>query len=313
MDMTTDPTNWKTANLTALQQRLAWLNEQEDGILFCQSSGVHYVVVRKNNSQVRLSLVEQVNLKTDLVQSVLDFKNPLNLVSEYTQAMMLSLVWQNSPKRIYLAGFGGGRIPLVLHHYCPEAVIECADIDATAVEIATKFFGIELDRRLKVAIQDGREYLELLPSEVVYDIIMSDVFFGNGYMPHRLATQEFYELCKKHLSPDGIVAVNLLQRDEFYTEKIETIKGSFSQVYLCPWKDINTVVFATNSPFLDRKEIISKATQLQEERQFPFPLLERVLEVQVGERLSELLPKFEEAKILRDELPPEGYFNNWLL
>lgn len=312
MGMATNQTNWKTANLLALQQRLAWLQEQPEGILFCQSSGVHYVIVRKNQSQVRLSLVEQVNLKTDLVQSVLDFNNPLNLVSEYTQAMMLSLVWQSSPKRVYLAGFGGGRIPLVFHHYFPEAIIECADIDATTVEVATKFFGIELDSRLKVFIQDGREYLEQQSSDKLYDIILSDVFFGNGYMSHRLTTQEFYELCKKHLSPQGVVAVNLLQRDEFYAEKIKTINSIFSQVYICPWKDINSVIFATNSPSLTQEEIIVKATDLQAVHQFPFPLLERVVEMKAGDRLSEVMPVLGEVQILKDELPPQGYFNSWL-
>ena len=181
--------NWQTINLAVIGQRLAWLKQQPDGIIFCQDSGVHYVVVRKNRSQIKLSLVEKVNLHTDLLQSVFNFNNPLHLVSEYTQAMMLGLVWQNQPQRIYIAGFGGGRIPLVLHHYLPESAIDCADIDPIAIAAATQFFGVKLDSRLTVAIQDGREYLEQQNRDIQYDIIMTDVFFGNGYFPHRLATK----------------------------------------------------------------------------------------------------------------------------
>jgi spermidine synthase len=60
--MIDDRQNWQTINLAAIGQRLAWLQQQPDGIIFCQDSGVHYVVVRKERSQIKLSLVEKVNL-----------------------------------------------------------------------------------------------------------------------------------------------------------------------------------------------------------------------------------------------------------
>ena len=142
------PKSWQPMNLAAIQQRLAWLQQQPDGIIFCQRFGIQYVVVRKDKYKIKLALVEKVNLHTDLLQSVLDLNNPLHLVSEYTQAMLLGLVWQSQPQRIYIAGFGGGRIPLVLHHYLPETVIECADVDPIAIEAATQCFGVQLDDRL---------------------------------------------------------------------------------------------------------------------------------------------------------------------
>lgn len=305
-------TNWQTINLSAIQQRLAALKQQPDGIIFCQDSGVHYVAVRKDKSQIKLSLVEKVNLHTDLLQSVLDLNNPLHLVSEYTQAMLLGLVWQNQPQRIYIAGFGGGRIPLVLHHYLPETVIECADVDPIAIEAATQCFGVKLDDRLAVAIQDGREYLEQQNPDIQYDIIMTDVFFGNGYFPHRLATTEFYQLCQKHLSNAGVVLVNLLQRDEFYAEKVKTFQSAFSHVYLCPWKDINSVLIGTNSPILEKREIVDRAKNLQNLHQFSFSLIDRAIDLKLGRELAESIPNLDQAKILTDDEPPVGYFDCWL-
>ena len=308
-----DRTNWQTFNLAAIQQRLAWLQQQPDGIIFCKDSGVHYVAVTKDRSHIKLSLIEKVNLHTDLLQSVFDFHNPLHLVSEYTQAMMLGLVWQNQPQRIYIAGFGGGRIPLVLHHYLPETVIDCADIDAIAIEAATQCFGVEFDSRLTVAIQDGREYLEQQNADIQYDIIMTDVFFGNGYFPHRLATKEFYQLCEKRLSSDGVVLVNLLQRDEFYAEKVKTFQSVFSQVCVCPWKDINSVLIGSNSTILEKDEIIARAKYLQDGHDFSFSLIDRALEVKVGKELFEAVPNLDKAEVLMDDLPPVGYFDSWLL
>ena len=307
-----DRINWQSINLAAIQQRLDWLQQQPDQVIFCKDSGVHYVAVRKDKGQIKLSLVEKVNLHTDLLQSVFDLKNPLHLVSEYTQAMMLALVWQNQPQRIYIAGFGGGRIPLVLHHYLPETVIDCADIDPIAIEAATECFGVKLDSRMTVAIQDGREYLEQQKPDIQYDIIMTDVFFGNGYFPHRLATREFYELCQKHLSSAGVMLVNLLQRDRFYAEKVKTFHSVFSQVCVCPWKDINSVLIGSNTAIIEKDEIVCRAKYLQDYHQFSFDLTERALEVKLGTALAEALPNLDKAQVLLDDSPPAGYFDCWL-
>ncbi|MCY7383047.1 MAG: fused MFS/spermidine synthase, partial [Microcoleus sp. CAN_BIN18] len=271
-----------------------------------------YVVVRKDRGQIKFSLVEKLNLHTDLLQSVFSLNNPLHLVSEYTQAMMLGLAWQNQPKKVYIAGFGGGRIPLVLHHYLPETVVECADVDAIAISAAIQCFGVQFDDRLTVAIQDGREYLEQQNPEIKYDIIMTDVFFGNGYFPHRLATKEFYELCKKHLSTAGVVLVNLLQRDEFYAQKVKTFQSVFSQVCVCPWKDINSVLIGSNSPILEKDEILARAKYLQDGHEFSFSLTDRALDVKIGSELAQIIPNLDKAQILTDDVPPVGYFNCWL-
>jgi spermidine synthase len=311
--MIDDRKNWQDLNLAAIQQRLARLQQQPDGIILSKDSGVHYLVVRKDGSQIKLALVEKVNLHTDLLQSVFDFNNPLHLVSEYTQTMLLGLAWQNQPQRIYIAGFGGGRIPLVLHHYLPESSIDCADIDPIAVEAATQCFGVKFDDRLTVAIQDGREYLEQQNPDIHYDIIMTDVFFGNGYSSHRLATKEFYQLCEKRLSRDGVVLVNLLRRDEFYAEKVKTFQSVFSQVCVCPWKDINSVLIGSNSAILEKDEILARAKYLQDGHQFSFSLIDRALEVKVGKELLEVVPNLDKAQVLHDDTPPVGYFDSWLL
>ncbi|MEG4058572.1 MULTISPECIES: fused MFS/spermidine synthase [unclassified Microcoleus] len=303
---------WQSINLSAIGQRLAWLQQQPDKLIFCKESGVHYVAVTKDRSHIKLSLVEKVNRQTDLLQSIFDLNNPLHLVSEYTQAMMLGLVWQSQPQRIYIAGFGGGRVPLVLHHYLPDTIIECAEVDPIAIEAAKKCFGVKFDDRLTVTIQDGREYLEQQKSDTQYDIIMIDVAFGNGYFPHRLSTKEFYKICEKHLSSEGVVLANLLHRDEFYAEKITTFQSVFSQVCLCVCQESNSIMIGSNSPILEKDEIVAKAKYLQDSHQFSFPLTDRALEVKVGRELAEAVPTLDKAQIFHDDSPPAGYFDCWL-
>lgn len=302
--------NWQCANLDKIKQRLQWLQEKPEGILFYEPSGIHFIVVEKKQSLIRLALVGQVTLTSDLVQSELDLNHPLNLVSLSTQAMLLGLVWKSEPKRIYIAGFGGGRIPLVLHHYFPETIIECTDIDPTLIDAAAQFFGVQLDEQLGVAIQDGREYLAQQPQEIQYDLILTDVVLGSGYAPYSLATQEFYELCKSHLAPEGVVVVNLLQTDKFYVEKVKTIQSVFQNVYICPVTVGNRIIIANNGMPKTKSEMISQAKILQDYYQFIFPLVDRASEVEFVQESFENIPNLESAQILRDGFPPSEYFEN---
>ena len=109
--------DWQVRNLEGIQERISWLHKQPDGVIFSQPSGIHFLTIKKVQFIIQLVLVEQVTLKMDWVQSILNLNDPIYLIFPYTQAMMLALLWNSQPKKIYIAGFGGGSIPQVLHHY----------------------------------------------------------------------------------------------------------------------------------------------------------------------------------------------------
>lgn len=301
---------WLAKNRSAINQRLSWLKDLPEGTIFCEPSGIHFITVQKFKSEILLVLAGQTDFTSNLVQSRLDLNDPLNLVSPYSQAMILGLVWQEKPKRIYMAGLGGGRIPMVLHHYFPETIIECTEIDSTLIEVAPTYFGIPLDERMRVICQDGREYLNQGNPDIQYDLIFIDVVLGNGYMPYYLATKEFYELCQSRLSKEGVIVVNLLQNTSFYVEKIKTIQSIFNRVYLCSLALGNTIVIGTNEDAMNASELISKTQLIQECHQFSFPLIERAREVKMNNQWYDYLPNFDQAQILTDNFVPAGYFDN---
>ena len=142
--------DWQVRNLEGIQERISWLHKQPDGVIFSQPSGIHFLTIKKVKFIIQLVLVEQITLKMDWVQSILNLNDPIYLIFPYTQAMMLTLLWNSQPKKIYIAGFGGGSIPQVLHHYLPEVIIECTEVDANILSIAQNFFGVELNDRLRV-------------------------------------------------------------------------------------------------------------------------------------------------------------------
>lgn len=302
--------DWQRTNLEAIQQRLQWLHEQPDGTIYSEPSGVHFIMVKKAKSLIQLALVGQVTLTSDLVQSELDFENPLNLVSRVSQAMMLSLAWNSNPKQIYIVGLGGGRIPLVLHHYLTNARIECTEIDPTLIDIATKFFGVQLDDRLRITVQDGREYLVEQNQETQYDLIFIDAMLGSGYSPYRLSTKDFYELCQTRLSREGVIIVNLLEIDRFYADKVKTIQSVFEQVYLSPVKGGNRIIIAHNGSPKEKSEIVFQSEVLEDKHQFLFPLVNWAREIKMGAELQNYVLNLDHAQILTDASPPTGYFDN---
>ena len=295
------------SNLAAIHHQINWLKQQPDGIIFQQNSGDNCIAVKKIKSVLLLLLADRESLSTNVAQSILDLDNPLNLIFPYARATLLALVWKNQPKKIYIIGFGGGSIPRFFHHYFADAIVECADIDQTVVEVAHKFFGIQFDDRLKVAIQDGREYLAQQNSPVKNDIIIVDAGFGSGYMPYRLVTQEFYQLCKTRLSTAGVLVVHLFHKEEFNAAAVKTLQTVFAQVYICNLETGNSIAIATNAPDLAENQIFLKAELIQDFHNLGFSLIEMSLQLKKVTQLTKWMKNWETLPVFTDAEIPAGY------
>ncbi|MCU0543083.1 MAG: fused MFS/spermidine synthase [Oscillatoriaceae cyanobacterium Prado104] len=296
-------------NLTAIFDRINWLHQQPDGIIFQQNSGDNCIAIKKIESVLLLLLADRTTLTTNVAQSIFDLNNPLSLIFPYARSMMLALIWQSQPKNIYVIGFGGGSIPRFLHHYFPDAIIECADIDPTVVSAAQKFFGIQLDDRLKVAIQDGREYLADRVATAKYDIIIVDAGFGSGYMPYRLVTQEFYQLCKSRLLNSGVLVVHLFHKQDFNAAAVKTLQSVFAQIYTCNLAEGNSIAIATDAPVLNKDEMFFKAEIIQDFHNLGFSLTAQTLEIKNLAGSAEWSQDWDMLPIFTDEAMPRGYLD----
>jgi spermidine synthase len=83
------------------------------------------------------------------------------------------------------------------------------EINPEVVRQANEFFTFLKDCKSKpeIIMGDGRLALEReLPQS--FDLLVCDAFSGDS-IPMHLATLEAFEIYKKHLKPDGILAVNI--------------------------------------------------------------------------------------------------------
>jgi len=293
---------WQQENLNNIHHRLDAVRTLPDGIVFQKLTPSHIVLVYKEGTKLRLGLPCPIS---DMVQSTFNIDAPLFLNAPYNQAFLLSLLWCANPNRVFIAGVGGGCFPTVLHHYLPQLQLDCVEIDPNVVWVAQKYFAFQPDQRLTVTTQDARAYL--VAQETRYDIMFLDIFMGNGWSPYHVVTQQFFELCRTRLQPWGVIAINIPHEEPYYAAKIATLQAVFQQVYSFYVELGNSVVIATNTPYLSRDDILKQTKQLQNRYKFEFSLLRRAQQVYPPDMLTEIVPHLAYVEALQDDTPPPDY------
>lgn len=244
------------------------LRAMPEGTVHVREQTDRRILVQKAGSEIQLLFDSTDSCE---VQSRFDLDSPLDLKSPYTRAAMLALLWRCPPRRVHVVGLGGGRIPMVLRHHFPDAVIDCTEVDPEVTDLAVRYFGVRLDAHLRVFHEDGRGYLERRAAAEPYDVIVVDAFIGLGFGEQRLATLEFLQSCGRQLGRDGVLVLNLLPGDPLLDRKLATFKAAFPQAHLCE-DDGVTVVFGHLGEPAGRDELMRRARRLQREHRFAFSL-----------------------------------------
>ncbi len=251
-----------------LKKRLSYIRKMKNGVIYDKFSHLHRVIVIKNKMQIILYFAEAKDTLAfptiSGVMSLIDIDKPLELQSLYAKGIILSLIWMPKPKGIFQLGFGGGVLPLFFNNHFPNAVIESVDIEPLVKDVAQKFFGVQFNGHQKLTIKDGREYLEKLPLDKKFDIINIDAFRGIGVMDYTLGTTEFYDLCKKHLTKNGVIVLYTISSDELLTEKLYTFRASFNTTYLFRKQGVH-IHFGMDTEGLTSEELKKRVRILRKE------------------------------------------------
>lgn len=132
---------------------------------------------------------------------------------------------------VLVIGLAGGTFANQLSHYWQGQLhIDGVEIDGRIIEAADRFFA--LDRRyLDVHVADGRNFLT--GSRERYDLIVLDAY-KQPYIPFHLATVEFFEKCREHLRPGGVLGINVAtftENPEFLKMIADTLGAVFPHLY----------------------------------------------------------------------------------
>jgi spermidine synthase len=158
------------------------------------------------------------------------------LVNDYpeVQKMLahLPMLLHPSPERVLVIGFGAGGTAWSLTRYAALRRLDIIEFVPGVIR-AARFFpevnhDVLADPRLRVTIDDGRNYLLVTPE--TYDVVSVDTLdpkhAGNG----NLYTREFYELSRRVLKPGGIF-VQWLPYHQVDNASLKMIARTFQAVY----------------------------------------------------------------------------------
>jgi spermidine synthase len=294
---------WKNRHRHQVGEQLQWLWEQPDGIIYSEPAGIHLFMVARQGARLSLALLDQSTLRSELVQSELDLGDPFVPTFEAARAMLWGLGFSGPPQRVYCAGLGGGVLPLCLHHSFPSAVLDCVDIEPQTFTIAERFFGLVPNERVRFHLGEGRRFLE--NQRQTYDLMLVDVCLGNGYLPYRLFTQEFYHLCRQRLSTRGTLAVKLLRHDRYREQRLKTLCAVFPTVYLFTADSGTEVAIASQEVGLTMETWRERGQEWQRCSPLPFDLA--TLAVRSPQQWQREVDLGAAVALLRDEHPPGEY------
>tara|TARA_R110001592_G_scaffold103247_3_gene290995 strand:- start:529 stop:1335 length:807 start_codon:yes stop_codon:yes gene_type:complete len=151
--------------------------------------------------------VRYLAFSEDSQQSAIDLSRPSDLVFEYTQAMLLGLIYFPAPKRITLLGLGGGSLVHAFRQYSKELLIDLVELRPLVIKVAQDWFDLPReDDRLNLFPEDAEAYMAGFYGET--DMILADIYNDEGMLDMQL-NSSFLTDCFNALSRNGVLVLNL--------------------------------------------------------------------------------------------------------
>jgi spermidine synthase len=175
----------------------------------------------------------------------------------------------NRRRRVGVVGLGAG----TLAAYGRQGdVFRFYDINPLVPRLANSLFTYLKDSKAKTEIVMGDARLSLAAEEPQhYDVLVIDAFSGDA-IPVHLLTREAIELYRRHLTPEGILAIHVsnqylrlapVVREQADQAKLKTAfiiseENEETGAYSSDW-----VLVTENEEFLNRDEVKKASTEIQ--------------------------------------------------
>jgi spermidine synthase len=250
--------NWKLLAIPALALLLTnFLGKIKPtpGLLFDTESVYNYIQVVEEDG-LRMLRLNEGHAEHSL------YKEYQYLFDSYWDYFLVPPLINNSQEALFI-GLAAGTVARQYDHFFPNLKMDGVDLDPAIVEVGKKYFDLQKVANLNIILKDGRVHLATTLKK--YDTILIDAY-KQPYIPFHLTTQEFFTQVKNHLSPQGIVAINVgsTRGDSEVLLMIQnTMKHIFKHVYAVKVQySLNYVVWATDEE-LDMNQVDPRHGELE--------------------------------------------------
>ena len=183
------------------------LGSAEQGeVLYSDESHYNTIVVRQWGPERHLKLNEGIGLHS--------VYHPQMLLSEgIWDYFLLAPLFRPAPalptpdEKLLLIGLAAGTVSELYTTIYGPLPITCIELDPQIIEVGQRYFNMNQPNLTPIAA-DGRRWLAQQPADATWDFIAVDAY-RPPYIPFHLTTVEFFQLANDHLTPDGVLAINV--------------------------------------------------------------------------------------------------------
>ncbi len=158
-------------------------------------------------------------------------------------------------ERALFLGAGAFGMPEAVSKEWPAAEVDVVEIDPVVVEVGRKFFKLSEFPKVHAHADDARRFLNR-QTGVKYDMIFGDAYNGVQAIPVHLASREFFQSVKEHLSEHGVFVMNIIsavegRKSALLAGMLATLNEVFPKVEVCAvggrWADIQNVILIASA------------------------------------------------------------------
>lgn len=242
--------------------------------LLCTATSMGRVLFRDEDEMGPILVTQRggrrvLSFGTGLEQSSVLIERPASLTHEYTQIMLLSLLFVKS-RHITLLGLGGGGLVHCLSHFYPQCQLQVVELRQRVIDVARNWFELPQTEQIALHCGDAARYIAHAP-DASTDLILSDLYESDG-MSEVQASAFYIRNCARHLTDKGVMVLNFHQLPAPQSEMMQAINEQFAEVFVCDVFSGNHVMFCLKTPLQN-----SLSTMLPEvkvlARQLEMPLL----------------------------------------
>lgn len=199
--------------------------------------------------------IRHLHLDSVWVQGSMDLRAPLRLVHAYVERMMAWLMFvepDSVPGRSAMQlGLGAGSLTKFCHKVLGLRRTTAIEINPRVLAACRGWFKLPADsERMQVLLADAAQEIRDARWWGTVDALQVDLYDQEAAAPV-LDDEGFYADCRRLLTEDGCMTVNLFGRDSSYGRSVEKIAAAFGRDAIWPFKatrEGNTVVLAQRTP-----------------------------------------------------------------
>lgn len=133
-----------------------------------------------------------------------------------------------APQNLLVIGLAAGTVSELYTKIYGSLPITGIELDPQIIEVGERYFGMNQPNVTAIAA-DGRQWLAQQPAAAQWDVIAIDAY-RPPYIPFHLTTVEFFQLVTNHLSPNGVVAINVGRTATNY-ELVDALAATLAQIF----------------------------------------------------------------------------------